>query len=123
MKKIARVVVPDGRGRFLAILQGHKKRKVAFPGGHLEVGETPAEAAARELWEETSLRALRLTPLCQVQGDGRLTYVFEAVAEGVPASSREGTVAWRSVDEFLNGAYGEFSRAVFDCLSASRMRC
>lgn len=123
MKQIARVVVPDGRGRFLAILQGHKKRKVAFPGGHLEAGESPAEAAARELWEETGLRALRLVPLCQVQGDGRLTHVFEAVAEGMPTSSREGTVVWRSVDEFLQGTYGEFSRAVFQCLAANYERC
>jgi 8-oxo-dGTP diphosphatase len=27
-----------------------------LPGGGLEVGETPAEAAAREVWEETGLR-------------------------------------------------------------------
>jgi 8-oxo-dGTP diphosphatase len=31
----------------------------ALPGGLVEVGETLAQAAQRELWKETSVRALR----------------------------------------------------------------
>lgn len=31
--------------------------EVAFPGGRCELGETPAEAAVREAWEETALRS------------------------------------------------------------------
>lgn len=46
----------------LSVLLGRKKKgfgqgKTVAPGGKIEAGETPAEAAARELAEETSLVA------------------------------------------------------------------
>ncbi len=40
-----------------------------FPGGKLETGESPAEAAARELSEETGLRAARLQSLLKLEHD------------------------------------------------------
>ena len=45
----------------------------SFPGGRLEPGETPAEAARRELAEETGLKVAELVPL----GD------FDPTGEGV----------------------------------------
>ncbi len=43
-----------------------------LPGGGLEAGETPAEAAVREVWEETGLRttAVRLLFEGTYQDDG-----------------------------------------------------
>lgn len=34
-----------------------------FPKGHLEAGEAPEEAAVREVWEETGVRARVVLPL------------------------------------------------------------
>jgi 8-oxo-dGTP pyrophosphatase MutT (NUDIX family) len=45
----------DDRGRIL-LIQRSDDRLWAMPGGAFEVGETPAEGACREAWEETGLR-------------------------------------------------------------------
>lgn len=50
-----------------------------LPGGAIEPGETPVEAAARELMEETSLRAtseLRLFERQELPAEGRIKHYF-----------------------------------------------
>ncbi len=49
---------PDGQVRFLLIRDSYKNW--GFPKGHLEPGEPPAEAARREVTEETGLQDLVL---------------------------------------------------------------
>jgi len=49
---------PDGEPRFLLIRDSY--RNFGFPKGHLEVAEPPADAARREVAEETGLEDLVL---------------------------------------------------------------
>ena len=51
----------------------HRQRATwECPGGHIEPGETPQQAAVRELYEETGCRASTLEPVClySVSKDG-----------------------------------------------------
>ncbi|GLW34706.1 NUDIX domain-containing protein [Actinoplanes regularis] len=61
MIDLAAVVLLDPRGHLLLQLRDDKAPRFpntwGLPGGHCEPGETPAAAAARELWEETRLIA------------------------------------------------------------------
>jgi 8-oxo-dGTP diphosphatase len=47
----------------------HQKRAWENPGGHIEAGETPLEAAKRELYEETGAIDFTLEPLCDYRMD------------------------------------------------------
>jgi 8-oxo-dGTP pyrophosphatase MutT (NUDIX family) len=52
---VADAAVFDGEGRIL-LIRRKDNGLWAMPGGALEVGETPAEGACREAWEETGLQ-------------------------------------------------------------------
>lgn len=60
------------------LLVRKKSGKWNFPGGTIEAGEQPVEAAARELQEETRLRSIGLLELCTLEVDGLLHYIFTA---------------------------------------------
>ncbi|MEE1926137.1 NUDIX domain-containing protein [Pseudomonas sp. 148P] len=58
------------------LLVRKKGGKWNFPGGTVEDGEQPVQAAARELEEETRLRCLGLLQLCSVEVGNTVHHVF-----------------------------------------------
>jgi 8-oxo-dGTP pyrophosphatase MutT (NUDIX family) len=96
----ARVIVLDESNRVL-LLRGDMG--VWFmPGGGLEPGEDHAHAAARELWEETSLRIATLGPWVWTrrhewsQSDGR---VIRSIERFFVARTQGFTPRWARADD------------------------
>lgn len=78
----AGVVVVDGdRVLLMSMRPPGEGRWWHFPGGGIEDGESPAEAAARELYEETGLRATRLQELLRAGVQGGHHHYFLATCD------------------------------------------
>jgi ADP-ribose pyrophosphatase YjhB (NUDIX family) len=91
-----------------------------FPGGVLELGETVAEGAMRELSEETGIVAeaagtLNVNDAVSRDDEGRVQFHYVLIAvrgvwqsgEGV-AGDDAAAVAWASRDDILAGKYPTF---------------
>ncbi|MBU0585085.1 MAG: NUDIX domain-containing protein [Alphaproteobacteria bacterium] len=93
--------------RLLLVLRARPPSRgyYAFPGGHVEEGETLEAAARRELAEETGLEALALAPLVMLRVDGdavdydlQVFSGFHAGGEAVAADDAE-TAAFYTLEE------------------------
>jgi 8-oxo-dGTP pyrophosphatase MutT (NUDIX family) len=95
------VVPVTAAGEIVMVRQyrhGLRDLTLEIPGGMIDSGETPEQAAARELLEETGYRAASLTPLGSVNPNPALfgNRLFAFLAHGC---ERVGEVANESTEE------------------------
>lgn len=98
-------VVTAGRILLIRKKRGLGAGKINGPGGRLEPGESPADAAIREVEEELAITPTGLSSAGEcsfqfVDGYGIHVFVFAATGyEGEPTETDEAIPLWASVDE------------------------
>ena len=111
---VGAIIIDDGR--VLLVKRGHPPLagEWSIPGGVLELGETVAQGAMRELEEETGVKAEAADPLTVIDTidrdkEGRVRYHYTLVAvighwrsgEGVPGDDAD-EVAWLTRAEIVD---------------------
>lgn len=103
------IVIPEIKDKFLMVKQwrhGEGNLSIEFPGGVIDAGETPEQAAVRELREETGFKAGKITKIGTVNPNPALfnNHVHVYLAEDLIQSGEQDLDS----DEFIN--YMEMSK-------------
>lgn len=113
----AAIVLVTRGGKVLAVSRGKDQQNMNMPGGGIEPGEKPDEAAVRELKEETGLVAHNLIPLCKDTSGNKTVYFYRVTKfSGSLRSSEEGIAKWEDPKVILRSQYGESFKKVLDCI-------
>ncbi len=121
------VIVVDDHARLLLVRHTANRDGWAVPGGAVDIGESPAQAAVREIREETGLQISQLRLLNVLGGtDYEVTYpngdrvayvtaVFQAgIADGIPVPDQEeiSELAWFTPPQLSSADLNRFTRAL-----------
>ena len=107
------VLIIANDGKILAVSRKTNPDDFGMPGGKVDPGETPAEAAARELQEETGLTATNLRQVF-ADFDGDCTcYTFVGQISGEIDTDESGVIRWVDPEVMLRGSFGDYNRKLF----------
>ena len=116
VKQAACILIISDDGKVLAVSRKHDPSDFGMPGGKVDPGETAIVAAARELEEETGLKASELNPVfAHFDGDSHCT-TFVGKIEGDIDTNEAGVIRWVDPQVLLQGSFGDYNRALFQKL-------
>ena len=108
------LVVRDGKILTGTRIERGGRGKICGPGGHIEPGETPEEAAKREAWEEFGITCEELTSLGTI-GDGSSAIFLCTKFSGTPETDEEEMTEpqWRTIEELQDAdLFGPFEASL-----------
>jgi len=110
--------------RFLLVTARRQPGLWVFPKGHIEVGETPEQAAVREVVEEAGVEATVVAPIGATEfrsarGPVRAQfYLMDFVSETAPGEDRR--LAWMTADEARRALIYEDARLLITRAASGR---
>ena len=120
-------VVVRGKGadfRVLLVTAKRQPNQWVFPKGHIEIGETPEQAAVREVVEEAGVQAIVVAPIGATEfrsarGPVRAQfYLMDFVSETAPGEDRR--LAWMTADEARRALIYEDARLLITRAASGR---
>lgn len=114
------LVVQNGKILCGTRIERNSKGKICGPGGHIEAGESPDEAAKREAMEEFGITCEELTALGTLK-DGSSAIFLCTKFSGTPETDEEEMTEceWRTIDELSEEElFGPFEESL-DMLEAA----
>jgi 8-oxo-dGTP pyrophosphatase MutT (NUDIX family) len=120
VKRAATCLIISDDGKVLAVSRRDDPGLFGLPGGKVDPGEEPIQAASRELSEETGLVAINLHPIfsCRDSG-GFVTTTFACEASGQIDTDEEGVIRWVDVSVLLDpnsSPFTEYNQKLFSRL-------
>jgi len=104
-------------GKVLAVSRKDDPTAFGLPGGKVDPGEEPIQAAARELQEETGLIASDLRQVFKRQEhDGYETTTFVCKVTGEINTNESGAVRWVSPQTLFAGPFGSYNMRLWKYL-------
>jgi len=109
-RQAACCLIVSGDGKILAVSRKDDPTMLGLPGGKVDPGETPEEAAARELWEECGIEALDMHEVFSCSdAQGYVTTTFACKADGEIHTDEPGVIRWVEPSVLLDPGSSPFT--------------